>query len=159
MSGPLNSPIEIGLRALVILAAAFPESCDLDSLALLDYGLLHSADLGGPPSLHPSLPIRVGELGLKRAVMEEGLRMMARAGLVEVKADSLGIRFQASESAASFVHLLETEYASELVIRAEWVARELSVPGRDDFRRQMQALLSQWLEQIPPRAPVPDREV
>ena len=61
MKTPLNSPLEVGIRVLMLLAEAFPAGLDLNDLVLLDHGLLHSADLGGPESLHPPLPIRAGE--------------------------------------------------------------------------------------------------
>jgi hypothetical protein len=53
---PLNSPVETGVRVLMVLTSAFPEHLDLNQLVLLDHGVLHSADLGGPPSLHPPVP-------------------------------------------------------------------------------------------------------
>ncbi|MGL5824044.1 MAG: ABC-three component system middle component 2, partial [Nocardioides sp.] len=59
---PLNGPLEVAVRVLMVLVEAFPEHLDLNRLVLLDHGLLHSADLGGPESLHPPVPIRAGEL-------------------------------------------------------------------------------------------------
>ena len=78
MSNPLNSPIEVGIRVLMILVEAFPAHLDINCLVLLDHGLLHSADLNGPESLHPPIPIRVGELGMKRQHIEAGLQVMIR---------------------------------------------------------------------------------
>lgn len=48
MTLPLNSPLEMGVRALMLLDEALPSPLDLRRLVLLDHGLLHSADLGGP---------------------------------------------------------------------------------------------------------------
>ena len=81
MSNPLNSSLEVGMRVLMILVDAFPAHLDINRLVLLDHGLLHSADLDGPESLHPPIPVRVGELGVKRQHIEDGLHVMIRAGL------------------------------------------------------------------------------
>lgn len=51
---PLNGPLESAIRILTVLAEAYPRSLDLNRLVLLDHGLLHSEDLGGPRvSTHP----------------------------------------------------------------------------------------------------------
>ncbi len=44
MKTPLNSPLEVGIRVLMLLAEAFPAGLDLNDLVLLDHGLLHSAE-------------------------------------------------------------------------------------------------------------------
>ncbi len=43
-----NGTIETGLRSLMILEAFYPEKLDLDSISLLDYFIVHTADIGGP---------------------------------------------------------------------------------------------------------------
>ncbi|WP_223838759.1 ABC-three component system middle component 2 [Saccharopolyspora pogona] len=83
---PFNSPLEIGVRALVLLAESHPQPLDLAQLAVLDHAVLHSGDLDGPPSLHPSLPGHSGELGMKRTVLEQALLVLVRAGLARVEA-------------------------------------------------------------------------
>src|SRR5690625_7831061 len=90
--------------------AAVPAHLDINRLVLLDHGLLHSADLNGPESLHPPIPVRVGELGVKRQHIEDGLHVMIRAGLAEMSPEDSGIEFWASESSESFLKLLESEY-------------------------------------------------
>lgn len=90
MKSPLNSPLEVGVRVLMLLSEAFPAHLDLNRLVLLDHGLLHSADIGGPESLHPPLPIRAGELGVKRRTIEDGLELMTRAGLAQMDVGGRG---------------------------------------------------------------------
>lgn len=51
---PLNSPLEVGVRALVLLAESHPEPLDLAELALLDYALLHSGEFDGPRVCTPT---------------------------------------------------------------------------------------------------------
>ena len=57
---PFNSPLETGFRSLVLLDAAYPRSFDLSALVLFDHLVVHTADIAGPSSLHPSLPHRSG---------------------------------------------------------------------------------------------------
>lgn len=148
MSSPLNSPLEVGLRVLMLLTEAFPAHLDINRLVLLDHGLLHSADLNGPESLHPPLPIRAGELGVKRQHIEDGLQVMIRAGLAEMSAENSGIEFRASEAAESFLRLLETDYAHALHDRAQWVVDELGTIDDDHLRDRMRDVSSHWPEEF-----------
>ena len=99
---PLNSPLEVGIRVLMVLQEAFPERLDLNQLVLLDHSVLHSADLGGPESLHPPVPVRASELGVKRQSIEAGLEVMIRAHLAHVGVGDRGIEFWAGEAADGF---------------------------------------------------------
>ena len=121
MINPFNTPVETGIRVLVLLAKCVPQALDVNRLVLLDHGLLHSADFGGPESLHPSIPLRSGELGVKRRDLELGLQVMLRAGLVEVLPQDGGIYYRATDGAGNFLALLESEYAARLDDRADWV--------------------------------------
>ncbi len=123
---PLNSPIEVGVRALALLAESHPEPMDLAQLVALDHVLLHSGEFDGPPSLHPDLPARAGELGRKRAVLEEGLLVLIRAGLAGVVDRSEGLMYAATDRGPVFVDVLEAPYAESLRERAEWVVHHFA---------------------------------
>lgn len=148
MSSPLNSPLEVGLRVLMILVEAFPAHLDINRLVLLDHGLLHSADLDGPESLHPPIPVRVGELGVKRQHIEDGLQVMIRAGLAEMSAGDSGIEFWAGESTEGFLGLLESDYARALHDRAQWVVGELGAVDDSRLRERMREVSSHWSEEF-----------
>ncbi|GAB3930448.1 hypothetical protein GCM10029976_032330 [Kribbella albertanoniae] len=145
---PLNSSLEVGVRVLMILTAAYPERLDLNRLVLLDHGVLHSADLGGPSSLHPPLPIRSGELGARRAMVEAGLHVMVRRALVEMRAGSSGIEFLASEDAYSFVSALASTYAVTLNQRVVWVLDRFPDLTEDVLRAEMRSIFSSWSEEF-----------
>lgn len=68
-----NSALETGVRSLVILVANFPAALDLQRLVDFDYLVVHSGDLDGPESLHPPLPLREGELLVRRNIIESGI--------------------------------------------------------------------------------------
>ncbi|MET8123311.1 ABC-three component system middle component 2 [Micromonospora sp. NPDC005189] len=122
MTAPtLNGPLEVGLRALTLLSAAFPRAFDIASLSFLDYTLLHSREFGGPESLHPDVPNHQSEITVKRNMLEHGLEVMIRARLVSLRVEPGGIAYAATDNAPGFVGLLESEYMQELRRRAEWV--------------------------------------
>ena len=145
---PLNSALETGVRVLMVLTASFPEHLDLNQLVLLDHGLLHSADLGGPPSLHPPVPIRASELGVRREAIEYGLDVLIRADLAHVGIGVDGIEYWAGESADGFVGLLDSAYAAALRERAGWVVARYK--GLDDaaLRQEFNATAGHWAEEF-----------
>ena len=77
-----NSPLETGVRALVLLAESYPAQMDLQRILEFDYILVHTGDVDGPPSVHPALPLRSGELLARRQLIERGLVLMMSRGLV-----------------------------------------------------------------------------
>lgn len=153
---PLNSSIEVGLRTLILLEAVYPEPLSVGHLSVMDHALLHSEDFGGPPSLLPAIPGRNSELGIKRERIEEGIQVMMRAALIELVADHFGFRYTASDSAASFLDLLESQLVAELRDRAAWVVERYSDLNDEDVSR----LQIQWSatdealdnDDIPPRS-------
>lgn len=151
MRTPLNSPVEVGVRVLMLLTEAFPAHLDLNRLVLLDHGLLHSADVGGPESLHPPLPIRAGELGVKRRTIEGGLEVMIRAGLVQMDVGADGIQFHASEDAEGFVSLLATSYAGALHECASWVVNRFGSLEETALRQEMRDVAAHWSEEFEQR--------
>jgi hypothetical protein len=132
----------------MLLSEAYPAHLDLNRLVLLDHGVLHSADLGGPESLHPPLPIRAGELGMKRTTIEQGLQVMIRAGLAEMQVGEEGIQFVASDRAYGFVNLLASEYAAGLHSRAVWVVNHFEDLSEPSLREQMRGIFDTWSEEF-----------
>jgi hypothetical protein len=140
---PLNSPVEVGIRALVLLLEAFPERLDVAQLVYLDYAMLHSAELGGPTSLHPELPAGPGELGMRRRLMESALQVLIRAGLADLRTTDAGFLYAATEEAASFIDVLESPYVRRLEQRAAWITATYSTHGRD-VREAMKQITERW---------------
>ena len=119
---PFNGPIEIGLRAIMLLSEAFPSAYSLQQLVVSDYLLVHSDDLpGGPIGLHPKTPHRGGELLVRRVVLEEGLMLYQSRGLLERQYTEAGVMFAATERTAAFLDALSTAYATQLRQRAAWL--------------------------------------
>ena len=104
-----------------MLAAISPLSADLQRLLMFDYLLVHSADASGPPSLHPSTPLRNGELLVRRSLVEQGLLLLVSRELVDRIAGARGIDYAASEHALPFLDSLSSEYVRGLRDRAYWI--------------------------------------
>ncbi|MFM9709157.1 ABC-three component system middle component 2 [Streptomyces galilaeus] len=145
---PLNSPLEVGIRALVLLSETFPRRLDVAQLVYLDHALLHSGDLDhGPASLHPDLPAGPGELGMRRRLIEQGLMVLLRAGLVDMAATDDGFMYGATEEAASFLHVLESPYVGQLTERADWLTSTYMHEGTD-VREGMKQITQRWSGRI-----------
>lgn len=144
----LNSPIELGVRCLIVLTAVFPRNLDLSQLVLMDYCLIHSADIGGPPSLLPPIPARAGELGIKRTGIEHGLQVMMRAGMVDSLGTSDGLVYRASEEAAPFLALIKSSFVESLGAVANWVVSEFGALDADAIRRRMHDVAGSWTEEF-----------
>lgn len=143
----LNSPLELGLRTLVVLTASFPRQLDVDRLVLMDYCLLHSADLGGPESVLPAISTRGGELGIKRSVLEHGLQVMARARMIDVVASTEGLTYRASEAAAPFLRLVSSPLLDRLTAVALWAVTDFGDLSTDGIRERIRLISNLWSEQ------------
>ncbi|WP_160010469.1 ABC-three component system middle component 2 [Rhizobium sp. 18055] len=133
MNEPFNSALETGVRTLTILAASFPSMHDLSRLVQYDYLVVHSgdADPNGPSSLHPPLPMRSGELLVRRGLVERGLHLLLGRGLARRVFNERGVFYQAEEEAGAFLSNLRERYNLELQERADWVAQKFD--ELDDF--------------------------
>lgn len=136
----LNSPLEVGMRVLAVLDARFPEALTLSELVVLDHAIVHSADVGGPQSLHPAVPTRASEIFLKRTIVEQALRLLVQTQLASVAADTAGILFRASENARSFLDLFDSTYMSEVRTRAQWALGLDALEPTTDVR----SLIASW---------------
>lgn len=139
-----NSPIETGMRALILLAESYPTQLDLQRLLEYDYIMVHTGDVDGPPSIHPALPLRSGELLVRRELIERGLMLMISRGLVTRHATPLGFMYQAEDDAGPFLDALDAEYLTELKDRASWVVDRFQEVGDQDIRLLLTKVYDQW---------------
>jgi hypothetical protein len=139
-----NSPIETGTRALILLAAAYPTQVDLQRLLEYDYMMVHTGDVDGPPSIHPALPLRSGELLVRRQLIERGLMLMISRGLVSRHATENGFMYQAEDDAGPFLDSLSAEYLNDLRNRAEWVVDRFREMSDQEIRFMLTRVYDQW---------------
>lgn len=142
---PFNGPVEIGLRALCILNAAFPAAYALQRLVVFDYFLVHSDDIeGGPEGLHPRTPHRGGEILVRRGVIQAGLTLYESRGLIERVFKDGGIFFAATDKSADFLDTLSTEYLAGLRDRADWVVDSFRALDDAELEAMVRERIGTW---------------
>jgi hypothetical protein len=142
--------LETGVRTLAVLIACYPKAHDLGRLVQYDYLTVHSADAGGPPSLHPALPLRSGELLVRRGLVETGLRLMMSRSLVRRELHVHGFLYGAEDSAASFLGNMKSPYIVELRKRADWVAATFDTLSADELNVIVKRLFEAWTIEFQP---------
>lgn len=155
----LNSPVEVGLRALVLLVEASPNALDLQQLVTLDYFLVHSGDVdGGPDSLHAPSPLRSGEVTVRRELLTKGLNLYQLRGLVAQTASATGFAYTAEEGAGSFLDAFRSAYVENLRTRAEWVIGSFGLLEYGDLHQTLETSLSKWKREFAAVLPGEDDE-
>lgn len=144
LPNPFNSPLETGIRSLTILVAAYPGAFDLQRLVEMDYLVVHSGDADGPASLHAPLPLRAGELLIRRGLIERGLRLMMSRGLIRRQSNEEGFRYVADDTAAPFIAALTADYSRRLRERAEWAINRFEDASTEDIRHITNRLFARW---------------
>lgn len=144
-----NGPVEFGLRSALLMIASYPLALDLQRLVILDYFMVHSADIeGGPESLHAPSPMRAGELSIRRGFVHQGLQLLASRGLVTTEVGSDGIKYLATDLTSLFVGSLRGDFFSKLKSRARW-AVDLLKPLDDTQAHQLMSDSSRvWRHQF-----------
>ncbi len=140
-----NSPIEVGIRALLILAEFSPKKLDLKDLVYLDYFLVHSSDVGeGPKSIHPPSPFRSGEIAVKREILKKSLQILHKKSLVEAELSSDGIKYKITETGVTFSTSQNTSYAQLLKERAVWVKETFGTLSQSDLDKYVTDNIQSW---------------
>jgi hypothetical protein len=143
-----NGPLEAGIRAVSILGAAYPQSYDLQRLVAFDYLLVHTADVGGPESLHPSTPMHSAELLVRRKLVEHALLLMMTRELVHREITPEGIKYCAGENAAPFLASVSSAYLRALKDRASWLVDALGGYADQEFKGVMRRFVDDWVEEF-----------
>lgn len=148
MIQPLNSALEVGIRVVAMLTALYPQAADLSRIVLLDYAVLHSGDFNGELSLHPNIPGRVGELSVKRGLVEDGVQLMGLRGLVVRKNTEHGIYYSASDDALPFLESIDSSYLNRLRDRCLWAAQSFGDRSEEEVRTQLNEVFGLWAEEF-----------
>jgi hypothetical protein len=122
-----------------------PEACDLQRLIIYDYLLVHSDDVeSGPMALHPATPLRSGELLVRRNLVEHGLRLLIRKGLVTKDYTTAGIYFTASKFARPFLGYFKSAYAVRCREISKWISTRFQLMSDDELRQFIYENLGRW---------------
>lgn len=143
-----NTAFESGMRSLILLTSCYPTWLGLSRLAALDYMLVHSGDVEGPPSLHPAEDSRAAELFVRRKLVSTGLSLLGTRGLAQRRATPHGFRYQAGDEAGSFIDLLKSPYFLDLKTRADWLAANIVSMTDEDFEVLVRGRIDQWASEF-----------
>lgn len=144
-----NSPLETGVRALCILSIDNSLSFDLQQLIALDHLVVHTGDFkNGPDSLHPNIKSRAGELIIRRNLIEKGLMLMERKGLVNKLSLPDGFYYTSTDLAYSFIDSMTNSYIFELKKRSEWAIEQLKNKEDDIFRSVFERAITNWSKEF-----------
>ena len=142
---PFNGKIEVGLRAICVLAVAYPDGYSVQRLTALDYLLVHSEDVpGGPPSLHPPTPYRGGEVLVRRGVLQDGLMLYWSRGLINREFAEDGLYYAATEHSAAFLDGLQTPYVDALRDRADWAVGRFGPESDEELASLVTKNVGAW---------------
>jgi hypothetical protein len=153
MTSVFNNPVESALRSLVLLVETYPRTLDLQQLVYLDYLLVHSADAGGPTSLHPPTPQREGEVTVRRELIEQGLHLLLVRGLAERRNTTTGFEYIALDPAGALIASLDTEYSQQLRDRATWVTATFGNRTINEITTFFREHIGRWSQEFLLTAP------
>lgn len=139
-----NTPFETGLRSVVILTACYPEMLGLNRLVVFDHLVVHTEDIGGPPSMHPKDRSRAAEILVRRGLVNSGLSLMQTRSLVARVVTPAGFRYRAGEEAGSFIDMLSSAYINALKDRAVWLINSIQPMSDEELSQLVQSRMDEW---------------
>lgn len=143
-----NSPLEAGLRTVIILDAFAPAAFDIGELSLLDYYVVHASDAGAKESVHPDLEARAGEYFVRRSLIQEGLSLMVGSFLVDEMHDERGISYRSREITSAFVDLMGSHYNNRLKKSCYWLVQKADDDGLESFFVSLRAGIERWQHEV-----------
>ena len=139
-----NTPFETGLRSVVILTVAYPDSLGLNRLVVFDHLVVHTEDVGGPDSMHPKNRSRAAEILVRRGLVQSGLSLMQTRGFVERLVTPQGFRYRAGEASGLFVDTLSSDYMVALKERADWLIAVIQPMSDGELAKLVQSRIDVW---------------
>jgi hypothetical protein len=139
-----NTPIEIGLRCLIILNENTRRSIDLERLMYIDFLALNTFDFGGPESIHPPLPNRGVQVYSRRSLIQKGVLILLSKQLIEIQSTALGFSYLINSAGKSFLKYFESQYFFSLVERVKWSTSYLSNYSTAEIEQILNQNFSTW---------------
>ncbi|OYD24984.1 hypothetical protein B6S09_07230 [Oceanimonas baumannii] len=144
-----NNALETGVRAVCILVVNLDNKFDIQQILALDHIVVHTGDIANaPPSLHPNVVQRSGELLVRRPLVENGLALMESKKLVEKVITPDGFYYRATELACVFIECLTNEYIKELNQRAQWAIIMYNDHGDRLFTEVFNSAFDRWRDEF-----------
>ena len=139
-----NTPTEIGLRSLIILRSSKRVIMDVEKLMYLDYLILNTFDVGGPPSIHSPIPNRGVQIYSKKDLIQRGLKTLLSKELIDFIASDKGFMYQINDAGIMFLELFQTKYFEDLVYRSNWVLDKWGSYNNIELKALIDSNLQKW---------------
>lgn len=116
-----NTPLEVGLRTLIILDKIGETGADIEKIMYIDYLSLNTKDIGGEESIHAPIPNRSLQVYARKKLIQKGLTILASKELIKLNIDSSGFIYRINEVGKKFLEYFSSSYFIELTERVKWV--------------------------------------
>lgn len=143
-----NTPLEAGLRTVIVLDAFAPQALDIGELSLLDYYVVHASDAGAKESVHPDLEARAGEYFVRRKLIQDGLSLMVGSFLIDEIHCDHGILYRSREMTSALVDLMSSHYNNRLKESCGWLASKSKEEGLESFFLGLKSGIVRWTHEV-----------
>lgn len=141
----INTPIECGMKSLIVLDAVRPGRCDLKRLVTYDYLLVHSGVFSsGPTSLHAESPFQSGEILVRREFVQRGLNLIVAKGLALRHFSSSGVVYEAASFSNSFLSYFKSAYAKRAIQIAHWIGETYGRYSDEELDQFVSDNIGKW---------------
>ena len=114
MNKLFNTPFEIGLRAMLILATTRSRGMTIDRITAYDFMTIYGSDFGvSEKNLHGINHFSFSELTSRRAVCSEGVKSFVLDGLIAVKWGKGGFTYSLSSYGKQYIKKLDSDYKEQ----------------------------------------------
>jgi hypothetical protein len=139
-----NTPLETGLRTLIMLNANQSQKIDAEKLMYLDFLCLNTSDIGGPESLHAPIPNRGIQVYSRKDLIQKGLVILLSKELVDLSPTSDGFLYSINEAGKAFLNLFQTKYYHDLVARASWIFERFNGHSSSQIKAFIDSNIQRW---------------
>lgn len=140
-----NGAIESAIQTAVLLEAWACRKFNLNELAYLSYGLIHSGEVfGSVESVHGKSPERSSELFLRLQLTRSGLELLTTSSLADLHVEEGGLYYQATEAMSPFLSSFEAPYVSKLRNAARVISEIVPDPTESFLRERILPNLADW---------------
>ncbi len=112
----IDSEIEYGLRALIIVSVMDKCNLSFEKILIFDYMMTNINDFDNTmESVHPKTSYRFAKLVVKRQMYKDGINYCISKNLIDVDYTSNGIIFGNTSLTSQFLEYLEMPYVQKLI--------------------------------------------
>jgi hypothetical protein len=120
-----NTPLEIGLRCLVIMKI-HGAAINTERLMFIDYLSLNTADIAGPQSIHAPLPNRGVQVYARKNIVQKGIVLLLSKELITIDPSNQGFNYLINDTGRKFLEYFATNYYKTLVDRIGWTVKKFA---------------------------------